>query len=340
MLKDFWRSKKVLVTGGTGFIGSWLVEALLQAGANITAIIEQDSPFGIEAIKRLAHDMELVYGDIRDKELVAEAIKGKEILFHLASVTQVLYAIKNPEETVAVNVFGALNILEGMRRSNEEQFLVYASTDKVYGEPKYVPIDEEHSLASKSPYDASKIAADRLVYAYHISYGLKCGIVRWANTYGGRDANLLRAVPDFVTSILNGRPPTIRGNGKQVRDYMYVTDAVEGIIAVAENQGLANGEAFNLGTEKPTSVKDLAELIIRVSGNDGKFKPVILGKTIPGEIDAQYLSSRKARERLGWSPKVDLEEGLKSTIEWHRENKWWESVMERVAKFHSIETLF
>lgn len=337
MWKDFWQSKKVLVTGGTGFIGSWLVESLLQAGANITALVEPNSPFGIEAIKHLAQDIELVYGDIRDKELVANAVKGKEIVFHLASVTQVLYAIKNPESTVAINVFGALNILEGMRKGGGEQFLVYASTDKVYGESKYVPIDEEHPIAGKSPYDASKIAADRLVYAYHTSYGLKCSLVRWANTYGGRDANLLRAVPDFVTSILNGRPPTIRGSGKQVRDYMYVTDAVAGIIAVAENQGVTNGEAFNLGTEKPTSVEDLAKLIIQVSGNEGRFKPVILGETIPGEIDVQYLSSRKARELLGWNPEVDLKEGLAYTIKWYKENRWWGSVMERVSEFYNLK---
>lgn len=335
MLKDFWQSKRVLVTGGAGFIGSWLVETLLQAGAKITALIEQDSPFGIEAIRHLAHDVELVYGDIRDKELATDVVRDKEILFHLASVTQVLYAIKNPEKTIAVNVIGTLNILEGMRNNSGEQFLVYASTDKVYGEPKYLPIDEEHPIIGKSPYDASKIAADRLVYAYHMSYGLKGSIVRWSNTYGGRDANRLRVVPDFITSILNERPPTIRGNGKQVRDYMYVTDAVDGMISVAENQRLTNGEVFNLGTEKPTSVHDLAKLVIRVSGSEGKFKPVILGKTALGEIDVQYLSSRKARELLGWNPTVDLEEGLNNTIKWYKENRWWESVMERVAKIHN-----
>ncbi len=337
-MKDFWRSRKVLVTGGTGFIGSWLVEALLQAGANVTAIIERDSPFGSEAIKHLTRNIEPVYGDIRDKDFVFKAVTSSEIIFHLASVTQVLYAMSNPEETVAVNVSGTLNILEGMRKNREEQFLVYASTDKVYGESKYVPIDEEHSIIGKSPYDASKIAADRLVYAYHMSYGLRCGIVRWANTYGGRDANMLRAVPDFVTSLLEGRPPTIRGNGKQIRDYMYVTDAVAGIMAVAENQVAANGEAFNLGTEKPTSVEDLAKLVIKVHGEDVNLEPVILGKIVTGEIDIQYLSSRKARQRLEWNPEVNLEEGLRSTIEWYRENKWWRDVMEKVSNFQNIKT--
>jgi len=334
MSKGFWRSKKVLVTGSTGFIGSWLTETLVQAGAKVTALIEQDGPFGIDAIKHLANKIELVYGDIRDRELVASVIRGKDVIFHLASITQVLYAIKNPEKTVAVNVGGTLNILEGMRENGGEQFLVYASTDKVYGEPKYVPIDEEHPLTGKSPYDASKIAADRLVYAYHVSYGTRCSMVRWANTYGGRDANLLRVVPDFVTSVLSGNPPVIRGDGRHIRDYIHVTDAVDGIIRVVENDELSNGRAFNLGTEKPTSVGDLAELIIRISGNGSKLRPIVLGKSTPGEISIQYLSSMKAREVLGWKPTIDLEIGLEPTIEWYRENMWWKSVMDRVAKFY------
>jgi len=332
MSNGFWRSKNVLVTGGTGFIGSWLTETLVQAGAKVTALIEQNSPFRIDAIKHLASEIELVYGDIRDKGLVASVIKGKDVIFHLASITQVLYAIKNPEKTVAVNVGGTLNILEGMRENGGEQFLVYASTDKVYGEPKYVPIDEEHPLIGKSPYDASKIAADTLVYAYHMSYGMRCSIVRWSNTYGGRDANILRAVPDFVTSVLNENPPVMRGNGKHIRDYMYVTDAIDGIIRVAENSELSNGEAFNLGTETPTSVEDLAKLIIRISGSESKLRPIVLGKSTPGEISIQYLLSIKAREVLGWKPTIELERGLEPTIRWYEENMWWKSVMDRVAK--------
>lgn len=340
MSKDFWKSKNVLVTGGTGFIGSWLIETLMQAGAKVTALVERNSPFGIDAIKHLANDIELVYGDIRDSQLVANVVEAKDVVFHLASITQVLYAIKNPEETVTVNVGGTLNILEGIRGNGGEQFLVYASTDKVYGEPKYVPIDEEHPLIGKSPYDASKIAADRLVYAYHATYGLRCSIVRWSNTYGGRDANILRAVPDFVMSVLNGNPPVIRGDGKHIRDYMYITDAVEGIISAAENNELSNGEAFNLGTEKPTSVEDLTRLIIRVSGNDDKLEPIISGKPTRGEIAVQYLSSKKAREVLGWKPTVDLEWGLNATIEWYQENMWWKSVMDRVVDFYGIEPRF
>jgi len=216
---------------------------------------------------------------------------------------------------------------------------VFASTDKVYGEPKYNPIDEEHSLSSKSPYDASKVAADRLIHSYHTTYGIRGGIVRWSNTYGGRDANILRAVPDFVTSVINDKPPIIRGSGQHIRDYMYITDAINGMLSVAENFQSSNGEVFNLGTEKPNSVINLANLIIKLSGNENKLKPIILNKPTPGEIDKQYLSTEKAKKILGWEPKIDLKTGLKMTINWYKENRWWEKTMRRVNKFYGIKII-
>lgn len=335
--KNFWGSKNILVTGATGFIGSWLTETLVSYGADVTVFVKKDDPFGIDAIKHLTNKIKIKYGDLRNKESLFDATKDKEIIFHLAAITQVLYSIKNPGETIDVNVNGTLNILESIRKSDNDPFLVFASTDKVYGEPRYNPINEEHSLNSKSPYDASKVAADRLVHAYNISYGLKNSIVRWSNTYGGRDANILRAVPDFVTSLLNNKSPIIRGNGKPIRDYMYVTDAVSGILSVAQNYRISNGDVFNLGTERPTSVKELAELTIKTFNYEKKFKPIILGKSIPGEINAQYLSSKKAREKLNWEPKVDLERGLKETIKWYKENLWWQDIMRRVADFYNIK---
>lgn len=330
MTSDFWDGRRVLITGATGFIGSWLTETLVKRHADVTTLIKKNDPFGIDAIKNIINNVRMIRGDIRNAKSVADAVKNQEVIFHLAAVTQVLYSIKNPVETFNVNVDGASNILEEIRKSNEEQFLVFASTDKVYGEPKYLPIDENHPLSSKSPYDASKLAADRLVNAYHITYNLKTVILRWANTYGGRDANVLRAVPDFITSIINQKPLIIRGNGKHIRDFTYVTDIVNGILLSVEKSNLTNGEVFNFGTERPTSIEELANLIIKLAGYENKLKPIILGKPTPGEINKQYLSYKKAKAILKWEPTVNLEDGLRTTIRWYQENLWWQKVMERV----------
>lgn len=332
-----WTGKKVLITGATGFIGSWLTEELINKGATVSVLIKKDDPLGTDAIKHLIDSTTQIYGDIRDKEVIEKSVKDQEFIFHLAAVTQVIYAKNNPVEAFEVDAGGTFNILEAMRKSDTNQFLVYASTDKVYGEPVYVPIDENHPLLGKSPYDASKIAADRLVYAYKMTYGLNTGIVRWSNTIGGRDANFLRAAPDFITSILNNKNPVIRGNGKHIRDYMYITDAVDGILKIAENSNISNGEAFNIGTEKPTSVLELANKIIKLIGQEGKMEPIILGKPTVGEIDVQYLACKKAKQKLGWEPKVNLEESLLKTIQWYSENLWWQQVIERVKSFYDIK---
>ncbi len=251
----------------------------------------------------------------------------------MAALTQVIHSFTRANEFFEVNAIGTLNILEEVRKSKSLEFLVFSSTDKVYGEPNYVPIDENHQLGAKSPYDASKLAGDVLVESYYNTYSLPVAIVRWSNTIGGRDANILRAVPDFVTSIMRGKPPTIRGEGNQIRDYMYVTDAVSGILAVAQNKNKTNGEAFNLGTEKPTKVLEIANLVIEKMGMKGKMKPVVLGKNNPGEIDKQYLSAKKAREKLKWSPKISLGEGVAKAVDWYVKHPEWYDFMLRVKNY-------
>jgi len=339
-MKNFWKQKNILITGATGFIGSWLTEALVKNKANITVLVKKQDPFREDAIKHLKKDIKVVYGDTRDKKLIENLVKKHEIIFHLAAITQVLYSIKNPKETIDVNIGGTFNILEGMKKEREKgrQFLVFVSTDKVYGEPIYLPIDENHPLSAESPYDATKVAGDRLVYAYHRTYGIRATILRWSNTYGGRDANLLRTVPDFVTAILNNTAPVIRGNGKHLRDYIYITDIINALLLAGEKQNSSNGQVFNLGTKKPTSVKELANLIIKLSKKN-KMKPIILGRDTPGEINKQYLSFDKAKKILGWEPKIDLKTGLKMTINWYKENRWWEKTMRRVNKFYGIKII-
>jgi len=308
---------KILVTGATGFIGSWLTERLTKQTNFVTILVRPNSPRRF-CIKSFEDKLDIVYGDIRDRDVVEQIVKNKDVIFHLAAVTQVVSSLKDPEETFSVNVHGTINVLEAMRRNNQEQALVYASTDKVYGDPITLPITEEHPLIGKSPYDASKIAAERAAYAYFKTYGLSILISRSSNVYGGRDMNFLRAIPDFVSSAILGKKITVRGSGKHVRDYMFVDDAVEAFLKMATNITTFKGEVFNFGTGKATNVAELAILISRLAGNTGYD---ILERETPGEIDAQYVDWTKAKEKLGWQPKVELNEGLRRTLDWYSANR-------------------
>jgi CDP-glucose 4,6-dehydratase len=325
--------KRVLVTGATGFIGSWLTEKLIDSGADVSVLINKDGPLGLGGISDFIKKVKPFYGDITKIETIKPALTDQEIVFHLAALTQVIHSFTMAKKFLDVNATGTTNILDELRNSKSLELFVYASTDKVCGEPKYLPVDEEHTLSAKSPYDASKLAGDVMTSAYHSTFGLPTTITRWSNTIGGRDSNILRAVPDFVTSIMNKKPPTIRGDGKQVRDYIYVTDSVSGILAAADKIKKANGEVFHLGTERPSSVLEIANLVIEKMGMKGKMKPVVLGKNNPGEIDKQYLSSKKAREVLGWKPEVSLEEGVEKSVDWYKSHPEWYDLMMRVKKY-------
>ncbi len=332
-MNNFWTDKKVLVTGASGFIGSWLTEELVARGADVTAFVNKSDPFGVEAVKHIKN-LKIIDGNILDKGKVSEAVTGKDYVFHLAAVTQVLHVIKHPREAVDVNVGGTANVLDALR-NNPKTFLVFASTDKVYGEPIKLPIDEMHPLVGKSIYDATKIAADRLVKAYGITYGIRSCIVRCANIYGGRDANVLRIIPDFVSSILDGKAPVIRGSGEHIRDFMHVSDAVSAYLTVAENQNISNGQEFNFGTGRPTKVIDLTKVLIKIMGKD--LQPSVLGsKSHESEILHQYLDSSKAEKLLGWKPNVKLEDGLKMTAEWYEKNPWWRTVMKNFSDYYKV----
>ncbi len=331
-----WEDTRVLVTGATGFLGSWLTERLVKEGAIVTVLV-QDKCTRRQVLDHISGKLKVIHGDIRDGKAVSDSLDSQEVVFHLAAITQVIYAIRNPIETFEVNLTGTLNILEALRKKEQESFLVYMSTDKVYGEPSRLPIEADDPLSAKSPYDASKLAADRACYSFHKTYGTKVSIARSSNIYGGREANELRAVPDFVRSLLKSEPPIIRGSGLHERDYVYAEDVADGLLKIAENHKKTNGQAFVFGTGRPISVKDLASLCIKVSGI--RMEPKVLGKLTPGEIDRQYISYRKAQETFGWQPKVRLEEGLARTFNWYRENPWIEQVIKSTSERYKISSL-
>jgi CDP-glucose 4,6-dehydratase len=313
-----------LVTGGRGFVGAWLLRGLLERGVDaISFDVEGESgrPSGpkLLGIEREVAD---VRGDLRDAALVTRALEqGKvDAVFHLAAQTIVGTAAGAPAETFDVNVRGTWTLLEACRERGVRSVVV-ASSDKAYGAHEELPYREYFALQPTAPYEASKSAADLIARSYWHSYGLPVAVTRFANIYGGGDLNFSRLIPEAVTAAIDGRAPVIRSDGSPVRDFLYVEDAVGAYLAIADSldRDEVRGEAFNAGGERPYTVGEVVELIAKLSGSG--VEPDIRGTGNPdGEIDRQYVDATKIRERVGWTPQVSLEEGLRQTIEWYREH--------------------
>lgn len=315
-----WNGKNVLVTGGTGFLGSWIVRGLLSKGANVTLILRDFLPHKIlNKVLPEFEDTTRILGDITDYELVERSINENEIdyVFHLAAQTIVGTAKRAPVSTFNTNIRGTWNILEAARITNQLKGVVIASTDKVYGKHEELPYTEECELRGIYPYDASKVCADVLSRSYFETYDLPVSITRCSNIYGGGDLNFSRIIPATIRSLINKEEPMIRSDGTPERDYTYASDIVSGYLRIAEriDDKRVKGEAFNLGTNNPVSVLNLTDKIIKAFGSS--LHPKVLG-TATKEIDRQYLSSEKAEKVLGWKPSVSLEQGLENTIEWYK----------------------
>jgi CDP-glucose 4,6-dehydratase len=314
-----WKSKHVFVTGGDGFVGSWLVKKLVDEGAEVTVLLRDrkcDS-----RLKELGiNKVNCVYGELEDLRLITRAFNeySIEIAFHLAAQTIVGIANKSPLSTFESNIKGTWNILEAARILNLKR-LVIASSDKAYGDQETLPYTEEFCLKGSHPYDVSKSCADLIARAYAKTYGLNVAITRCGNIYGGGDSNWSRIFPGTIMSLLKGEKPLIRSDGTLVRDYIYVEDAVDAYMTLAEamENGKLAGEAFNFGTNRPISVIELVKLIMKTLDKKGDI--TVLGNA-PNEIREQYLDSTKARRVLGWTPKHTLEQGIKKTYDWYKEN--------------------
>jgi CDP-glucose 4,6-dehydratase len=322
-------SDTALVTGGHGFVASWLAKALLADGAKVR-VLDRPSPrltdvgtpraSGLE-LQGIAGEVEIVEADLRDAASVEAAVRGSDVVFHLAAQTIVGTAAESPVETFEVNVQGTWNLLEACRRA-EVARVVFASSDKAYGASDELPYREDFPLRACFPYEASKAAADVLARSYWPSFGLPVAVTRFANIYGGGDLNFSRLIPEAVSAVLDGRRPVIRSDGSPERDFLYVEDAASAYLAIAAalgDGGGAAGEAFNAGGEKPYAVGEVLRLIAEVAGTE--LEPDIRGSGNPeGEIDRQYVDSAKLRETTGWSPQVELRDGLGRTVDWYREH--------------------
>lgn len=315
-----WSLRRALVTGCTGFVGSHLCDELLARGAAVVGLVRDAVPDSVRGSVLWDESRIIrVRGDLTDALLLERTVNEYEVdtVFHLGAQTIVPTANRAPLSTFESNVRGTWCLLEACRRVGGVERIVVASSDKAYGEPDAVPIAEPAPLRGKHPYDASKACAEIVCRAYHATYGLPVAITRCGNVFGGRDLNWNRLVPGTIRSALRGEPPVIRSDGRLVRDWFYVDDAVAAYLRLAERlvpDSLA-GEAFNFSNEAPASVLDVASTILRRLGSG--LEPRVLASA-SAEIRIQSLSSAKARERLGWRPRFGLEEALDATIAWYR----------------------
>lgn len=317
-----WSGKRVTVTGGAGFIGSHLCEALVAAGASVRVFTRYSSN-GIQGALRdvsenVFNELEIIAGDLRDPSGVEASIAGADVVFHLAAHIGIPYSYVHPIDVLQVNVNGTANVLEACRRNNVSKVVVF-STSETYGTAQYAPIDEAHPLHPQSPYAASKVGADQLALSYQRSFDLPVAICRPFNTYGPRQP--ARAVlPTIIVQALGGEVIRL-GSLTPTRDLVFASDTAKGAIRIAEEDA-SIGEVINLATGQEVSVGDLANTIIEIFGNKHRIE-IDQSRVRPDKSEVFRLlgDATKAKEMLGWSAEVSLSEGLDQTIAWVKRNK-------------------
>jgi CDP-glucose 4,6-dehydratase len=320
-MNSFWRDRSVLVTGGTGLLGSWLVKQLIDAGASVVCLVRDWVPQSELVRSRRIELVNTVRGDIIDRALIERTLGEYEVevVFHLAAQTIVGIANRNPVSTFSTNIEGTWNLLEACRRSPKVTSIVVASSDKAYGDQEHLPYNETMPLQGRHPYDVSKSCADLIAQTYAVSYDLPVAITRCGNFYGGGDLNWNRVVPGTIRSVIRGERPVVRSDGNFVRDYFYIEDGAAAYMLLAErlaSDATLRGQAFNFSNESQVSVIDMVDLILRKMSSS--LRPEVLNQA-SNEIRHQYLSAERARTMLDWRPRFTLETGLDHTLAWYRE---------------------
>lgn len=316
-------TKRILITGADGFIGSHLVESCLDLGYQVRAFVFYNSfnswgwldSFSSKQLSNL----DVFAGDIRDPNGVNVAVKGIDIIFHLAALIGIPFSYHSPDSYVDTNIRGTLNVLQAARSQGTEKVIV-TSTSEVYGTAEYVPIDENHPLKAQSPYSATKIAAERLAESFYLSFGTPAVIVRPFNTYGPRQS--LRAViPTIITQALSGQKDINLGALHPTRDFNYVHDICNGFIAIGDSDHVV-GETINIASGREISIGTVAHKIIEKINPDVSIvsdKDRIRPKK--SEVERLLGSNEKIRKLTSWKPDVDLDSGLSQTIDWFRNNQ-------------------
>lgn len=314
------KNKKILVTGADGFIGSHLVERLLNEGAILKAFVFYNSfnswgwldTFPKEKLSKI----EIFTGDIRDPNGVKNAVEGIDIIFHLAALIGIPFSYHSPDSYVDTNIKGTLNILQSAKNEGSQKIII-TSTSEVYGTAQYIPIDEKHPFQGQSPYSASKIGADRITESFYRSFNLPVTIVRPFNTYGPRQS--ARAIiPTIIIQLLSGKKEIRLGNLLPTRDFNYVSDIVSGFIEIARSDKTI-GEEINIASQKEISIEQLANEIIdqinpvaKIITENKRLRPD------KSEVERLLGSNKKIQKLTNWQPKYSLKKGLKETIDWFK----------------------
>lgn len=314
------KSKKILITGGTGFIGSHLTELFVEKGYNVTVFDRYNPEYNLGNLKNskyLKH-IEFIFGDIRDYDSVSKAIKGKKNIIHLAALIGIPYSYYSPLAYIKTNIEGTYNVLEASKKFNVDQLIV-TSTSETYGSAQTLPMSETHRLIAQSPYAASKISADQLAISYWKSFKLPVKIIRPFNAYGPRQS--YRAViPSIILQAINNNIINL-GNINTTRDYTYVADLCEAFFQFSKAKKLY-GTPINVGSNNEIKIKDIAKLIIKII--NPKIKIKIEKKRIRpalSEVERLKCNNTFFRKEVNWRPKTTFDNGLKLTIKWFQEFK-------------------
>lgn len=310
-----WKDKKVLVTGGAGFLGSEVTKQLCEMNANVT-ILDDFSSGKMEYIKKLG-DLKILKGNICDKEDVSKALKNQELVIHLAALPFIPDSYYYPEEFFKVNAMGTVNIMLEAIQSETVKKFIHISSSEVYGTAKYVPMDENHPTCPHSTYAVSKLAGDRAVFTMHKEHDFPTVIVRPFNSYG---PNITQPyiIPEIVLQLLAMNNPIRLGNIESARDFTYVEDTAQAII-MASTSKKAIGETINIGSGREIKIRDLTFLMAKLLGKQVKIETDST-RFRPFDVERLCCNYAKAKKILGWEPKVSLEDGLRKTIKWIANN--------------------
>jgi len=306
---------RAIVTGGCGFIGSYLVEALLREGAEVKVI---DNLFtGKESnLKNVWNSIEFVKGDIRDFDSLKKEFRNTDVIFHLAALRSVQQSLKKPLEFAEVNINGTINVLQASRENNVER-VIFSSSSSVYGDNKKLPLKESFAAKPKSPYAASKLAAENYSRLFFELYALPTICLRYFNVFGPRQDVRSAVIPRFVSAALTGERPVIFGNGEQARDFTFVFDTVQATIAAMKAKKTAFGKTINIANGKSVSVNKVLETVSKLAGK--KLNPLFKEKG-SGDVFKTQADVSMQKKILGFECKYDFESGLRKTIEWYKKN--------------------
>jgi nucleoside-diphosphate-sugar epimerase len=309
--------ERVLVTGGAGFVGSNIVRRLLGDGYSV--VVLDDFYTGSENnLPEGDPKLEIIRGSVTDFELVSEVTRGTDVVIHEAA-RNIIVSTRNPREDYEVNIGGTLNVLLAVREAGGRR-VVYSSSASVYGNPRYLPINEDDATNMLSPYAVSKFAGENYCKAFYESYGLSTSVVRYSNVYGTAqrpDNPYCGVIAKFFEAAMKGEPPRIHGDGEQTRDFTYIDDVVEATL-LAAFAPKAEGQIYNVGTGRETTINQLARLIIEIAG--AAVEPVYVDRRDIDNIRRRVVNIEKIRRELRWVPSVTIEQGLRRTYKWLTEN--------------------